>query len=81
MPVALPTNIGLGRKGFPGTNALAYLDNIVKKKKSFLTSTPGQKIIGFSIYGSVNSTLVIDKGYFEGIEENLKLLPIYYPGN
>ena len=41
---------------------------------------PGQKIVGFSFYGDVNSQLSIDRGYFEGIEENLKFLPIYYPG-
>ena len=40
----------------------------------------GQKIIGFSIYGDAGSTLVVEKGYFQGIEENLKLLPQLYPG-
>ena len=41
---------------------------------------PGQKVVGFCFYGDPNSQQSIDRGYFEGIGENLKLLPIYYSG-
>ena len=41
----------------------------------------GQKIVGFSFYGDVNSTVSIEKGYFDGIVGNLKLMPKFYPGN
>ena len=40
----------------------------------------GQKIVGFSFYGDINSKHSIEKGYFEGIAENLRLLQKYYPG-
>ncbi len=40
----------------------------------------GQKIVGFSFYGDVNSPHAIEKGYFEGIDENLRLMQKYYPG-
>lgn len=40
----------------------------------------GQKVVGFSFYGDMFSQQSIDRGYFEGIGENLKLMPIYYPG-
>jgi len=41
---------------------------------------PGQKIVGFSFYGDINSDYSKKKGYFEGIVGNLELLPKYYPG-
>ncbi len=41
----------------------------------------GQKVVGFSFYGDVNSTVAIEKGYFDGIVGNLKLMPVFYPGN
>jgi len=40
----------------------------------------GQKIVGFSFYGDINSNIEKVKGYFEGIGENLKLMPMHYPG-
>ena len=40
----------------------------------------GQKVVGYSFYGDMNSNKSIEKGYFEGIIENLKLMPIHYPG-
>ena len=40
----------------------------------------GQKVVGFSFYGDINSNLSIEKGYFEGLLENLKLIPLRYPG-
>ncbi len=40
----------------------------------------GQKIVGFSFYGDINSNIAKVKGYFEGIGENLKLMPTRYPG-
>ena len=40
----------------------------------------GQKVVGFSFYGDINSNKSIEKGYFEGIVENLKLIRVYYPG-
>ena len=41
---------------------------------------PGQRIVGFSFYGDVNSSVAIEKGYFDGIVGNLKLMPKFYPG-
>ena len=46
--------------------------------KSYLRGK-GQKIIGFSYYGDSRSKHHQDKKYFEGIKNNLKLLPKYYP--
>ena len=40
----------------------------------------GQKIISFSFYGSPNSTKGKERKYFQGIEDNLRLLPRHYPG-
>ena len=39
-----------------------------------------QKVVAFSFYGDVNTQLSIKKGYFEGIEGNLNIMPQYYPG-
>ena len=41
---------------------------------------PHQKIIGYSIYGDLNSKHAKVKGYFEGIQGNLELLTTFYPG-
>ena len=46
----------------------------------FLLLVPGQRIVGFSFYGDVNSSVAIEKGYFDGIVGNLKLMPKFYPG-
>ena len=40
----------------------------------------GQKIVGFSFYGDLNTDHSRSKGYFEGIRGNLELMPKYYPG-
>ena len=40
----------------------------------------GQKIVSFAFYGDLNSEQAVEKGYFEGIADNLNLLPLYYPG-
>ena len=40
----------------------------------------GQKIIGFSYYGDSRSAHHQKKKYFEGIQNNLKLLQKFYPG-
>ena len=40
----------------------------------------GQKVVGFSFYGDLNSDHSKSKGYFEGIKGNLDLMPKYYPG-
>jgi len=40
----------------------------------------GQKIIGFSYYGDSRSAHHKSKKYFEGIQNNLNLLPKFYPG-
>ena len=40
----------------------------------------GQKIVGFSFYGDINTNMSKKKGYFQGIVDNLKLMPRYYPG-
>jgi hypothetical protein len=47
----------------------------------FVGSFSGQKIVGFSFYGDVKSSVAIEKGYFDGIVGNLKLMPTFYPGN
>jgi hypothetical protein len=40
-PPALPTNIRLGWKGLPGTNALAYYKNLlITASKSFIRFAP-----------------------------------------
>ncbi len=40
----------------------------------------GQKIVGFSFYGDMKLKLSIEKGYFDGLIENLNLMPSRYPG-
>ena len=40
----------------------------------------GQKIVGFSYYGDSRSEHHKEKKYFDGIMNNLKLMPLYYPG-
>ena len=40
----------------------------------------GQKVFAFSFYGGVTSSLSQVRGYFEGIEENLKIITQSYPG-
>ena len=39
-----------------------------------------QRVIGFSFYGNPNSTLGKSRKYFEGIRDNLNLVPEFYPG-
>jgi hypothetical protein len=39
-----------------------------------------QKVVAFSFYGDVHSKESVEKGYFEGILENLKLMAKHYPG-
>ena len=41
----------------------------------------GQKVFAFSFYGGVTSSLSQVRGYFEGIEENLKIITQSYPGH
>ena len=41
---------------------------------------PNQKIIGFSFYANIETNRVKTKGYFDGIVENLALIPQLYPG-
>jgi len=40
----------------------------------------GQKVIGYSYYGERNSSRGKERKYFQGIKENLLLLPKHYPG-
>lgn len=40
----------------------------------------GQKVISFSFYGDIKTEYSKKKGYFDGLEGNLKLMPKYYPG-
>ncbi len=40
----------------------------------------GQKIVSFAFYGDFNSEQAVERGYFEGIADNLNLIPVYYPG-
>jgi hypothetical protein len=45
-PLALPKNIRLGWKGLPGTNTLAYYENLlITAVKSFVRLAPGVKPI------------------------------------
>jgi len=36
--------------------------------------------VAFSFYGNPNSKQGKERKYFQGIKENLALLPTYYPG-
>jgi len=40
----------------------------------------GQKVVGFSYYGDSHSVQHKSKGYLQGIKDNLKALPKFYPG-
>ena len=40
----------------------------------------GQNIVGFSFYGDPRSEHHKSKKYYQGIVDNLKLMPKYYPG-
>ena len=40
----------------------------------------GQKIIGFSLFRNNDANFEKERGYFEGIEPNLKSMASYYPG-
>jgi hypothetical protein len=44
--LALPTNIRLGCKGLPGTNALAYYKNLLK---SFIGLAPGRRSLSIPV--------------------------------
>jgi len=48
-------------------------------KDAFMRGS-GQKVVGFSFYGDINTPKNKKKGYFEGIVGNLELMPTYYPG-
>ena len=41
---------------------------------------PHQRVISFSFFGDITSNCHKWRRYFEGIVENLKLIPKYYPG-
>ncbi len=43
--LALPSNIRLGRKGLPGTNALAYSGSLVSYEENNVYSAPGSDSI------------------------------------
>ena len=49
-------------------------------KELFFHRGKGQKVVGFTFYGDVNSNQSKSRGYMEGIKENLDLMPKYYPG-
>ena len=40
----------------------------------------GQKIVGFSFYGDPRSEHHKSKKYYQGIVDNLRLMPKFYPG-
>ena len=65
-----PTNLKIGHVRYNETTC---------SQSAFIRGS-GQKVIGFSIYGDMNSNHSRAKGYFEGISENLSLISIYYPG-
>jgi hypothetical protein len=44
------------------------------------TPSPHQRVIGFSFYGDTNSDHSKMRGYFNGIQANLELIPKFYPG-
>ena len=67
---SLPASAKTGNVSFEATTC---------GKDAFLRG-PGQKVVGFSFYGDINSNKSIEKGYFEGIVENLQLIRAYYPG-
>ena len=51
----------------------------IQTSRSFISSST-LKVIGFSFYGNPNSTKSKERKYFQGIEDNLALLPKHYPG-
>jgi hypothetical protein len=38
------------------------------------------QVVAFSFYGDPESKLAVSRKYFEGIKDNLKLIPKYYDG-
>jgi len=48
--------------------------------KSAYYRGPNQKVIAFTIYGDARSSRHEEQQYYQGIEENLKLMARYYPG-
>ncbi len=62
------------------TDGLPYdLSNTTCSSDAFLRGS-GQKVVGFSFYGDLNSDKMKIKGYFEGIVGNLELMRTFYPG-
>ena len=51
----------------------------LQTSRRFISSST-LKVIGFSFYGNPNSTKSKERKYFQGIEDNLALLPKHYPG-
>ncbi len=48
--LASPTNIRLGWKGLPGTNTLAYYENLqIMAVKSFILRAPGLRLTNLSL--------------------------------
>ena len=69
---------------------LPFLESkkMFEKRSSFLEHSPekllvklvpGQKVVSYAYYGKINSDSNQKRGYFEGISQNLKLLPVHYP--
>ena len=62
-----------------GTAEVSYEDTTCSE--SAFARGRGQKVVGFSFYGDPRaSRFHVGKQYFEGIRDNLKMMPEYYPG-
>ena len=69
---------GCDRKMFVEPDKVGYYNDSTCSMASYLRG-PGQKVIGFSFYGNPNSTKGKERKYFQGIEDNLGLVPLHYP--
>ena len=61
------------------TNTTIFYNKTTCGKDAFARGS-GQKVVAFAFYGDIHTEVSIKKGYFEGIEGNLGLMPKYYPG-
>ena len=51
-----------------------------KKLSPIFCLTTFFQVVAYSFYGDPNSKLSVSRKYFQGIKDNLKLIPKYYDG-
>ena len=69
---------GCDRKMFVEAYKVGTYNDSTCSLTSYLRGA-GQKVIGFSFYGNPNSSKGKQRKYFQGIEDNLSLVPLHYP--